>query len=408
MKSLRTHDMKDLNRMSILLTIKEQVCSRTNVANYLGMSKPAVSALVDELQLEGLIYETGRGDSTESGGKRPILLDFNRNAGMFIAVYFNGEWYEIALTNLSGTVISSVKKSMLSQKDYRNTLNQMIEDISKIIEEVKKIHPQPILACGVSIKGLVDTKLGTLRYSATMPEWKEAPVGEYINNALGIPVYVENDARAATYLELLEKKEKLNAMACVTLGEGLGTGIAIQNEVYRGAFDGATTFAHTTILDGGPSCQCGNRGCWEVLASTTAFLKELEKRDSSYASISLESAIKKVREGDDIVIDTLINYTGYWLGVGIANMLNVFNPEEIILQGELTLAGEGLRKKIEEVAMQRTLPVSKKAKIKFSEHVQQYQVKGAASVVIKHFFSIKGHKEIWQQRLSIGGLINGI
>jgi predicted NBD/HSP70 family sugar kinase len=405
-KSLRTNDMKEINRMSVLKTVKRGICSRAEISASLGMSKPAVSSLVDGLINEGLIREIGRGKSTGVGGKRPILLDFNANAGIIVAVYFNSGWCEIGLTDLSGQVITYTKKEMIIHKDYRKTLDQIVLDIMEMIQQIRSEGvQQPVLACGVAIKGLIDTKLGIMRYSATIPEWRDIPVKEYLGSSLNVPTFIENDARANTFAELSERDAR-HTIACVSVGNGIGTGIAIQNEVYRGAYDGAVTFAHTTVLDNGPLCGCGNRGCWEALASTNAFLKELGNRKKVFEGLEFAEVIQKYHEGDAVIRDVLINYTGYWIGVGIANILNIFNPEQIIIQGDITLAGEELARKIEDVAMSKTLPVSRAAELSFSRNSEMYQVKGAAAVVIKHFFTGKFHRDIWTgEYFRVGGSV---
>jgi DNA-binding Lrp family transcriptional regulator len=204
-KSLRTNDMKEINRMSVLKTVKRGICSRAEISASLGMSKPAVSSLVDGLINEGLIREIGRGKSTGVGGKRPILLDFNANAGIIVAVYFNSGWCEIGLTDLSGQVITYTKKEMIIHKDYRKTLDQIVLDIMEMIQQIRSEGvQQPVLACGVAIKGLIDTKLGIMRYSATIPEWRDIPVKEYLGSSLNVPTFIENDARANTLRNFLK------------------------------------------------------------------------------------------------------------------------------------------------------------------------------------------------------------
>ncbi|MCZ8511738.1 ROK family protein [Paenibacillus filicis] len=362
------------------------------------MSKPAVSSIVEELITEGLVWETGQGQSTVAGGKRPILLELNKDAGLIVAVYFNEQWYEVALTDLSANVLESIKKPTVIHKDYRQTLDELINDIQELVQKARaKGVYQPILACGIAMKGLVNTQLGTLQYSAIL-DWREIPVSEYMSNQLKWPVYIENDARAITIAEMLfGNGMKTGTFACVSLALGIGTGVVIKNEIVRGANDGAVTFAHTTIKENGPLCSCGNRGCWETLASVSAFLRELADRKAEYRHIELNQALKSFHEGDPFITDVLLNYTAYWMGVGIANILNIFNPEQVIIQGEITTAGEDFRKKIEEVAISRTLPVSRKATISFSQLSGPVQVKGAAAVVINHFYSKEYHRQIWRQ-----------
>ncbi|MCY9662971.1 ROK family transcriptional regulator [Paenibacillus chondroitinus] len=392
------NDMKERNRMSILKTIRRGVCSRADISATLGLSKPAVSALVDELIKEGLVYETGRGDSTEAGGKKPILLDFHANVSMIAAVSFNNKHYEVALVDLVGDVKFYVKKEIRISDDYRQTIDLIVQEIRDLIQVAREQgHQQPVIACGVAIRGLVDTKMGIMRYSSAMP-WKDAPIGDYMEQSLDIPIFLENDARAGTYVELLNSNGTYgNSLVCVSVGLGIGTGVAIGNEVYRGAFDGAVNLAHATIDHDGPLCRCGNRGCWEALASITAFSEELVRRDGKYADLEFSEILNLYHEGDAVVADVLFNYTGYWLGVGITNILHTFNPEVLIIQGELTSVGPELERKIIEVVHQRVKSaVTKRSVIRFSEHSEKLQVRGAAAVISQYFFSDSHHRLIWK------------
>ncbi|MCR8633001.1 ROK family transcriptional regulator [Paenibacillus radicis (ex Xue et al. 2023)] len=396
-KMISKNDMKESNRMSILKTVRSGICSRAEISAAVGLSKPAVSALVDELIREGLVYETGRGDSTEAGGKRPILLDFQADAALIVAVSFNNERYEVALTNLVGIVKFYVKKKIKIYDDFRQTLDLIVQDIRQLIQEARGQGVlQPVIACGMAVRGLVDTKLGIMRYSASIP-WTDAPIGDYMRECLEIPIFIENDARAGTYAELLHSNgEYKDALVCVSVGLGIGTGVVIHNEVYRGAFDGAVNFAHTVISHDGPLCRCGNHGCWDALASITAFGEELSRRDDKYASLDFDTVLKMYHDGDPLVADVLLNHTGYWLGVGIANILNIFNPEQLIIQGDITSAGQRLEQKIIEIVQRRALSaVSKDVKIGFSQDSEKLQVRGAAAVISKHFFSDTYHRIIW-------------
>jgi predicted NBD/HSP70 family sugar kinase/biotin operon repressor len=396
MKMISKNDMKERNRMSILKTIRSGVCSRAEISAALGLSKPAVSALVDELIKEGLVYETGRGDSTEAGGKKPILLDFQADVAMIAAVSFNNKHYEIALVDLLGVVKFHLKKRISIYEDYRQTIDLIVQEIRNLIQEAREQgHQQPVMACGIAVRGLVDTKQGIMRYSSALP-WKDAPIGAYMRQSLGIPIFLENDARAGTYVEMLNSNGKYReTLVCVSVGIGIGTGVVIGNEVYRGAFDGAVNLAHATINHDGPLCRCGNRGCWEALASITALGEELSRRDGKYAELEFSEIVSLYREGDKVIADVLLNYTGYWLGIGIATILNVFNPEQVIIQGEITQAGPELEKKIIEGVQQRVTAVTRRSKIRFSEHSEKLQVRGAAAIISNHFFSDMYHRMIW-------------
>ncbi|GGI44889.1 serine/threonine protein kinase [Paenibacillus marchantiophytorum] len=397
MKMISKNDMKETNRMSILRTVRRGICSRAEISTELGLSKPAVSALVDELIKEGLIYETGRGDSTEAGGKRPILLDLNADAAYIVAVSFNNERYEVALCNLVGKALFYVKKKIEIYEDYKQTLNMIVDDIHQIIEESRvQGNKQPVIGVGMAVRGLVETRSGIFLHSSALP-WRSAPIGDYMKERLNIPIVIENDARAGTYVELLNSNgEYKETLVCVSVGLGIGTGVVIHNEVYRGAFDAAVNIAHATINHDGPLCRCGNYGCWDALASITALGEELSRRDGKYNALDFESIQSLYHEGDQVVVDVLLNYTGYWLGVGIANILNIFNPEELIIQGDITKVGQELERKIIEVVQKRApSAVSKNVKIRFSKDSEKLQVRGAAAVISNHFFSDTLHRIFW-------------
>jgi N-acetylglucosamine repressor len=402
-KSYRAMDLKELNRSSVLQLLRKNTYSRADISSILGLSKPAVSSLVDELIQENLIMEIGFGMSTESGGKRPIMLKLNDHAGIIVALDINERWFSIALTSLSIEEIVSYRQEITINKDYRMTFEEIVEHIRRIIAEAQDMgYHQPVLACGVSLKGLVNTKEGTLQYSSSIPVWTDIPVRDYLSESLGIPVFIENNARAITIAELMSPKSSPSedsVLVCVNINLGIGTGVAIRNEIYRGAFDGAVTFAHTVMKDDGPLCRCGNQGCWETLASDTAFLQQLHKHNGNYASLDLPGALAKYHEGDLIVRETLLNYTGYWIGAGIANILNVLNPDHLIILGELTEAGKDLKEKIEEVAKSRALPVSRKVRISFSNMKGNISLKGAATIVLHHFFNKSYHRKIWKRAI---------
>lgn len=395
---MQSKDLKSRNRADILRLISRGSRSRADIASELGISKPAVSGIVEELIVGGLVLERGRGRSQANGGRRPILLELNSDAGLIVAVYFNESWYEVAIVDLSAKVLLHEKRNTRLGKDYRQTLEDVVATIWQLIEKLQKQGlRRPVLACGIAIKGHVNTEEGQMLYSSGFPHWRNVPVRDYVAEALEVPVYVENDARAMTYAELLYGGSKdLKTSACVSVSRGIGTGMVIQNEVYRGAYDVAVTFGHTTVAENGPLCKCGNYGCWEALASTDAFLRELGEQCPDLEGIGFPEALKKFHNGEKIVRKVLLDYTGYWLGVGIANILNTFNPEKLIVQGIITQAGEALLVRIQEVVRQRALPIPRTALVSFSELTEQVEVKGAAAVVIKRFFSEEDHHKIWQ------------
>jgi predicted NBD/HSP70 family sugar kinase len=392
-------DMKERNRLSILNTIRRGQCSRVEISSKLGMSKPAVSALVDELLQEDLIVETGRGDSTEAGGKRPILLDLNPKYGIVLAVHFNNERFEVALANLMGELIAYQQVRLTVMADYRVTLGMIVQEAHKLLAKHRLNEKMSkLIGCGISVKGLIETSSGILRYSAGFPEWRDVPIAAAFEEALHVPVFVENDARASTFALLHGEQGIKSNIATVNVGLGIGTGVAVQGEVYHGSHDGAVTFAHTMITSDGPQCDCGKFGCWESLASISALLKELARRDPSYSNLAFSDVVDKYNNDDATVKDVLLNYTAYWLGMGISNMLGVFDPEQLFILGDITLAPQDVRDRIIQTANAHTAPVSRQTPITFVENsAGKFLIQAAASVMIEQFFTLKYHRVIQEK-----------
>lgn len=396
LKSVRPNDLKESNRVSILNLIRSNKYSRADISGLLGLSKPTVSSIVEELIRENLVVEVGQGIATDRVGKKPTYLGFNAKAGLIVAININQNTCDVAVTDLAANIIARRETPTNIFRDYRKTLDEIVNQINILILDIpNKALSKRIIACGIAFKGLVNSETGIMHYSASFPHWKDVPIGEYFSNSLKIPVFIENNARAITFAEMqFGRGSGKQYIVCVSMSIGIGTGVVMNNDVYRGANSGAVTFGHTIVLENGPECQCGNRGCWESLASPYALLRELKAKDPKYAKMHSFKQVMKEYNTDPVIRDLVLNYTCFWLGVGIANLLNTFNPQMLIIQGEITSIGEELRKKIEEVALARTLPLNRNVEICFSSMSENIEIIGATSVVINKFFSPENHMDL--------------
>src|SRR5690625_5464389 len=177
---LQSGDLRASNKITILNLIRREVCSRAHIAKQLGMSRPAVSSLVSELLQDGLIREVGKGDATNSGGKKPVMLDINSESLLNIAVYFNSEWFEVALVDFKSNVLLHSKCEMNLHDNYKYSFSEIVDEINNSIQKLElKLGKVSILACAIVVKGMVNTSEGLLTYSATLPEWRNIPVVHY-------------------------------------------------------------------------------------------------------------------------------------------------------------------------------------------------------------------------------------
>lgn len=393
---VQSNDLRETNRLSILKLLQKKVASRADLSAELGLSKPAVSTIVAELLGQGFVKEIGHGESKDTGGKRPILLCVNEDAGLFISIYFNSDWHEIALMNLGQEIVAYEKQSTIIHSDFRQTFTELADRVQSLIQQVRaKGNQQRVVACGIVAKGTVHADRGVMSYSATIPDWRDIPIAEFMESRLQVPVFIENDARANTLFELSHHQTKPDGtLVYVSVGPGIGTGVVMDDKIYRGNLGGAVNFAHTAIVQDGELCSCGNRGCWESLASTNAFLAELGRRDDGCKGLTLQQALERYKKTEDnVVYDVLYRYTAYWLGIGLANIMNIFNPDTIIIQSEINQVGDWFRERIEEVGKKRALPFAATTSIVYSRDHDYLQIRSAFAVVMQHFLTKEHHKK---------------
>ena len=223
-----------------------------------------------------------------------------------------------------------------------------------------------VSAVGVGAPGLADTEAGILYTSPNLPGWKDVPLRDILQEKFKKRAFLINDGNAAALGEYYFGAAKgTSHFIYVTISTGIGGGIVVDGKVLHGSRGFAGEIGHMTIADKGPPCHCGNRGCWEALASGTALAKAARKRIKMGADTTIlsfaEGEIDKVTaqtvqsaaEKGDSLANQLILKTAYYFGVGLANLINIFNPEMIVIGGGLSNMGNRLLKPAYEVAQER-------------------------------------------------------
>lgn len=300
--------------------------SRSEIAEASGLSLAGISSIVASLIEQGIVVEESRGEST--GGRRPILLAINRAAGLVIGVKLASDHAVVVLTDLGGELV-----------EYRSTpiaaeasLLGVVEALGATVDELTAANPdRHFLGLGLGMAGIVDRERGVCRYSPFF-RWQDAPVRQLLSERTGLPVIVENDVNALT---LAERWFGAGAgspnFLVVTLGAGVGMGLVLNGELFRGSRDGAGEFGHSTVIEGGPRCNCGKRGCVEAYVGEPAL-----RRDASAAAgapLTLDEAIALARAGDAAVL-AVFERAGHVLGFALAATINVLNPSLVIVGGE--------------------------------------------------------------------------
>lgn len=379
--------IKKMNKTLVLDTIRQrQPLSRADIAATLGLNKATVSSLVSELIESQLVTEIGPGES--SGGRKPTLLLFNRGAGYAIGIDIRVNDLFALLVDLEGNVI---RERTVPLED--SSPDHAIDQIRKMIHWLSKKAPESpygIVGIGIGVPGLVDEKSRIV--SAPNLGWNNVAVQNLLISEFGENIHIDNEANAGAIGEKLYGAGRDAAnLIYISIGVGIGSGMIVGGELYRGISNFSGEVGHMTVSENGPLCRCGNRGCWETLASEKALLDRAAQRwkDSSAASDEegLDRLLNLARAGDPDAL-SLLEETGKHLGVGLANLVNILNPELIVIGNRLSMAGDLLQEPMLHTLESRSLSYHmKKTQVAFAELGIRSTALGAASMPITSFLA---------------------
>ncbi|MBO8165123.1 MAG: ROK family protein [Brevibacillus sp.] len=336
------HVVKKGNKSIVLEIIKNRSpISRADIASLTNLNKGTVSSLVNELIDEHLIYETGPGEST--GGRRPIMLIFNASAGYSIGIDIGVNYILGILTDLKGEILLEQIISM-KRLDYAEILNKVIDMITYFKSNMKK-SPYGLIGIGIGVPGIVQ-KNGTVLLAPNLG-WKNIPLKQIIEDKFHVPVIIENEANGGAYGEkVFGIGQKSDNMVYVSAGIGIGVGLIIDGRLYQGNMGYAGEMGHMTVNVNGGKCRCGNSGCWELYASEQALIQKAIQNGYDENDISLEKLMELANTGDKKAIQIFAE-VGEMFGIGITNIINTFNPQQIVIGNRMASAEKWLREAVE-------------------------------------------------------------
>ena len=388
--------VREKNLSSVLhLLYGQNRLSRAQLANLTNLNKSTVSSLAENLIHRGLIYETGL--NSVGTGRPATILEINPNAGGIIGLELGVDFISVLLTDFLGNIlcrrIETIDPSISEERAIDMTLNLVDDAIHNC--QTRKLR---LLGIGVSTPGIVDLKEKVLVFAPNL-HWRNVSLGKIISEHTGLPAFIDNDGNSAALGEhLFGKARSIRNFVFIFAGVGIGAGLFLNNELYRGQSGFAGEIGHTPILMN-PTlqipCHCGNRGCWETHASQFSIIhraqasleakrdtliRDLMQQEGAPLSISL---IKNAADsGDQEAID-IFTETGEVMGLGFATLINIFNPEKVILGGPLSIIGEYLLPAILLSVKKHTLSeINQQVEILISEFGPDASVIGAVALVV--------------------------
>jgi len=372
--------VKKNNTALVFQTITQQEpISRADIAAQSGLNKATVSSLVNELLEKELVYESGPGES--SGGRRPVLLHYHGTAGYSIGIDLGVNYILGVVTDLKGNIVIEDHVKVIN-----TSFSEVIEQIKKMITLLVKDLPKTpygIVGIGIGIPGIVD-KQGSILLAPNLG-WKNCEMKSLLEDEFQVPVVIVNEANAGAYGEKhFGVGQDYKDIVYVSAGIGIGVGLILNNELYQGLNGFSGEMGHMVIEINGIPCRCGSKGCWETYASEHALLSR------AGSDTTLEQLISFAQKNDEKAI-SLFKEIGSYIGYGINNIINTFNPEQIIIGNRLAMAEEWIKQPILDVVYSRSLFFQQQdLQINFSEHSTHSAALGVAALTSESFI----HREL--------------
>lgn len=355
-----------------------EICKEMN------LSIPTVTKLIGELQEDGYILDFGKQETC--GGRKPSIYGLNPASGYFIGVDVLKDKLNLAVVDFKGDKIRIEENVPYLLENTPAALERLCDCINEFIQSLP-IPREKILSVGVNISGRVNPTAG---YSYSVFYFDEKPLSQILEEKLHIKIYIENDTRSMAYGEYMQgvvKGEK--NILFINISWGLGVGIIIDGKVYNGKSGFSGEFGHFSFFENEILCHCGKKGCLETEASGSALYRMLLDRYkegsntilankiTSNQYIGLSDLIDAIHKEDMLSIE-ILEEIGLNLGKGIAGLINIFNPELVVLGGPLSQTGEYLSLPIKSAIRKFSLNlVSRDTQIKVSKLGERAGIIGA-------------------------------
>ncbi len=373
---------REINRTIVLNLVRaRQPLSRADLARAMGVRRGAISLIVKDLLKDGSICEGATGE-TERGRKPTFLyIDSRRRAG--VAIDIRVSQTSLMLADMVGKPIGGIV-TMPTERDPKRLVRSLAARIRQLLDD--HAHIDDCIGIGVAVPGMVERPSMRVLHAPTLG-WHDVDLRHMLATATGLPVEIENSGRVCALAQLwtMHGAEGLSGdFVFVSASDGLGVGVSFQREVLRGRHNLAGEFGHLLLSMDGPTCSCGANGCWEAYVSNRA---TLARYGTAQPGFTIDDLIARAR-GGDLKARAAVRATGKYLGVGLALIVNGFDPAAVFVGGEITAAWDLIEPALREAFLERALtPAVAATPIRPVAPIEHPRLTGAAALVTAPAFA---------------------
>jgi predicted NBD/HSP70 family sugar kinase len=374
---------RELNRLRVMQALlRNPGSSRTDVARLTGLSRPTVSTLVDELEAAGIVEQHADRDDDRprAAGRPPMYVSLAPRAAFAVGLDFGHQHIRAGVCDLSGTPIADDWSQ--AEVDHAPTASlDLAHELVQGVLKAGKVDRRNVIGVGMGLAAPIDSATGTAYVEGILPSWGGISPADEMAARLGLPVQIENDANVGALGEhMFGAGRGVDDMVYVRLSAGIGLGLILGGKPYRGKAGVAGELGHVASVDDGIICRCGNRGCLETVASPVAVAGLLEF--SRGEPVSVQRLLELVHAGDRGARRAVAD-AGAAVGNAIAAVVNVLNPELVVIGGDLAGAGEVQLDPLKTAIERRAIaPAVAAVRVTRGELGEKAEVLGAAALLL--------------------------
>lgn len=354
--------------------------SQADIARTTGLSRTTVSTLVAELKDSGLVFEVDGRAPGQRGGRPGVQLVLEDSSKVVVGIDFGHSHVQVAVADLT----HNVRSERMCELDVDHRAVEALDAAARMAAEVLAeagVHRDAAICAGIGIPGPVDRVRGTVGSATILPGWLGLRIANEMEGRLGLPVEIENDANCGALAELTWGAGRdCSNFAYIKAATGIGAGLVIDGRLLRGASGTAGEIGHTTLDESGLLCYCGNRGCLETVASGPAIIQLVGQGRTE--TLTLARVIELAAQGD-VRCRRAISDAGREIGVAVAGLCNLINPERVIVGGLLSRAGELLLQPIRDsIRRHAVLAAAERVEVVPAVFVERAELLGSLALAL--------------------------